>query len=70
MNRKVKSLIETMFLSEQCAMSKVITSVRSAVFRPWHMAHNHFATCLLPCRQHVQSQPRNSLLRCVKLLLL
>jgi len=36
MNRKVKSLKQTVFLSEQCAVSKVITSVRSAVFQPWH----------------------------------
>jgi len=36
MNRKVKSLKQTVFLSEQCAVSKVITNVRSTVFRPWH----------------------------------
>jgi len=24
------------FLSEQCAVSKVTTSVRSSVFQPWH----------------------------------
>jgi len=36
MNRKVKSFKQTMFLSEQCAVSEVTTSVRSAVFRPWH----------------------------------
>jgi len=24
------------FLSEKCAVSKVTTSVRSAVFQPWH----------------------------------
>jgi len=35
-NRKVKSLKRTVFLSEEYAVSKVITSVRSAVFRPWH----------------------------------
>jgi len=35
MNRKVKSFKQTVFLLEQCAMSKV-TSVRRAVFRPWH----------------------------------
>jgi len=33
MNGKVKSLKQTLFLSEQCAVSKVRTSVRSAVFR-------------------------------------
>jgi len=33
MNRKVKSFKQTAFLSEQCAVSKVI-SVRSAVYRP------------------------------------
>jgi len=36
MNRKVKSFKQTVFLSEQCAMSKVITSVWSAVFQLWH----------------------------------
>jgi len=34
MNRKAKSFKLTAFLSEQCAISKVITSVRRAVFRP------------------------------------
>jgi len=34
---------------EQCTVvSKVTTSVRSAVFRPWHSKHR-FATRLLPC---------------------
>jgi len=36
MNRKVKSFKQKVFLSEQCAVSKVATSVRSAVFRHWH----------------------------------
>jgi len=36
MNRKVKFLKQTVFLSEQCAVSKVTTSVRNAVFWPWH----------------------------------
>jgi len=36
MNKKVKSFKETVFLSEQCAMSKVTTSVQRAVFRPRH----------------------------------
>jgi len=35
MNRKFKSFKQTVFLLEQCAVLKV-TSVRSAVFRPWH----------------------------------
>jgi len=35
MNRKVKSLKETVFLSEEYAVSKVIASVRSAVFQTW-----------------------------------
>ena len=35
---------QTVFLSEQCAMSKVTTSGRRAVFRPWQLtqAHNCF----------------------------
>jgi len=36
MNRNVKSFKQAVFLSEQCAMSKVTTSVRRAVVRPWH----------------------------------
>jgi len=32
----VDAFKQTVFLSEQCAMSKVTTSVRRAVFRPWH----------------------------------
>jgi len=36
MNRKVKSFKQTAFLSEQCAVSKVATSVWCAVYRPWH----------------------------------
>jgi len=35
MNGKVKSFKQTAFSSEHCAMSKV-TSVWSALFRPWH----------------------------------
>jgi len=34
MNRKVKSFKQTLFLSEQCVVSKVITSIQSAVFWP------------------------------------
>jgi len=33
---EVKSFKQTVFLPEQCAVSKVTTSVRSAVFLPWH----------------------------------
>jgi len=36
MNRKVKSFEQRVFLSEQCALLKVTTSVRNAVFRLWH----------------------------------
>jgi len=36
MNSKVKSFKQRVFSSEQCAVSEVTTSVRSAVFRPWH----------------------------------
>jgi len=36
MNRKVKSFKQSVFLSEQCAVSKVATTVRSTVFWPWH----------------------------------
>ena len=34
-NRKVKPFKQTVFLSEQCAVSNVTASVRGAVFRPW-----------------------------------
>jgi len=50
MKRKVKSLKQTVFLSEQCAVSKVSTNVISAIFSPLTQAHNRFATHLLPCR--------------------
>jgi len=33
--QKVKSFKQRVFLLEQCAVSKVTTSVLSAVFRPW-----------------------------------
>jgi len=49
MNRKVKSFKQTVFLSEQCAVSKVTTNIWSAVFRPWRGPHR-FATRLLPCQ--------------------
>jgi len=55
-NRKVKSFKETMSLSEQCTVSKVPTSVRSAVFRsgfyratPMHSADYAVARCLSVC---------------------
>jgi len=35
-NRKFKSFKQTVFLSEPCALSKVTTSVQSAVFQPRH----------------------------------
>ena len=61
MNRQVKSLEKTVFLSKQCAMSKVII-VRSAVIRSWHRP----TTCLFI----VRSQPKSSLFGCVQSLLL
>jgi len=55
------------FLAERCAVS----SVQSAVFRPWHNSTVHSATRLLRCRWYIiRSQPINSLFRCVKSLLL
>jgi len=36
MNRKIKSFKQIGYLLEQCAVSKVIASVRSAVFRSRH----------------------------------
>ena len=36
MNRNDKSFKQIVFLLEQCAVSKVTTSVRSAFFCPWH----------------------------------
>jgi len=36
MNRKVKCVEQTVFVLEQCAASKVTTSVQSAVFPWWH----------------------------------
>jgi len=36
MCRKVKSFKQVVFLSEQCAVSKLTTTVRSAVFWSWH----------------------------------
>jgi len=38
------------FVSEQCAVSKVTTSVQSAVFRLWHRLTVVFATYLMPCQ--------------------
>jgi len=36
MNREVKSCKQTVLFLEHCAVSKVLTSVRSAVFQPRH----------------------------------
>jgi len=36
MNRKVKSVPQTVFLLEQCKVSKVTASVQSAVLQPRH----------------------------------
>jgi len=51
MNRKVKSFKQTVFLTEQCAVSKVTTS---QVFKVQtfglDIGHNFFATRLLPCQ--------------------
>jgi len=52
MNRKVKSFKQAVFLSEQCAMSKVTTSDRRAVFRPWHKP-----TIVLPCNTLFEVRP-------------
>ena len=68
MNRKVKSLKQTVFLWEKCVMSKVTTSVPRAVFQPWHRTTIVFP--LVYCPVSIRSQPRNSLLGCVKSLLL
>jgi len=69
MNRKVKSVKQTVFLSEQCAVSKVTTSVRSAVFRPWHRPIV-FSLAYRPVDniRMLFEVRRNSLFRCVKLL--
>jgi len=45
MNRKVESFIQTVFLLEQCAVSKVTTSVWSAVFWPRHRPTIVFVYC-------------------------
>ena len=64
MNRKVESFIQTVFLLEQCAVSKVTTSVWSAVVWPRHRPTIVFAICLLPCQWHaVQTQLRSPLFR-------
>jgi len=70
MNRKAKPLKQTVFLSEQCAVSKVTTSVRSAVFQPRHRPV--IALLLIYCpvdNTIIRSQTRNSLFGCVKSLL-
>jgi len=63
MNRKVKFFKQTMFLLEQCAVSKLTTSVRSAIFWPWHRP-------TIICESfYSPTKPRNSLFGCVKWLL-
>jgi len=49
MNRKVKSFKETVFLSQQCAVSKVTTSSK-CYLSALTQAHNRFATRLVPCQ--------------------
>jgi len=50
MNRIVKIFKKTVFLSEQCALSKVTTRFRSAIFLPLIQTDNRFPTRLLPCQ--------------------
>jgi len=52
MNRKVKSFKQTVFLSEQCAGSKVTTTVRRAVCRPWQ--HSFIALSITHCSNSAQ----------------
>jgi len=47
LSRKVKSFKQTLRLLEQCAVSKITTSVRSAVFWPWHMRPQLFCHSLI-----------------------
>jgi len=58
MNRKVKSFKQAVFLSEQCAVLNV-TSVRSAVFRPWHrptilFCYSFIALSIVRCSKSAQ----------------
>jgi len=70
MNRKFKCFKQTMFLLEQCAMSKVTTSVRRTVFLPWCRPTIVFHLFITMSISRCWSQPRNSLFWCVKSLLL
>jgi len=58
MNRNVKSFKQTVFLSEQCAVSKVTTSVRRAVFqprrRPTIVLHSFIALSIIRCSKSAQ----------------
>ena len=54
---KLNLFKQIVFLSGQSAVSKVTTSVRSAVFRPFTQAHNRFAAHLLPCRLLLEVSP-------------
>jgi len=48
MNRKLKSLKQTLFLSEQCAPLKVTEGIWSAVFRPWRGPTNFLPLVFCP----------------------
>jgi len=61
---------QTMFLLEQCTVLEVITKCLKCSLLDVTQAQNRFDTCLLPCRQHLRSQPRNLLFQCIKSLLL
>jgi len=49
MNRTVKSFKQKVFLSEQCAVSKLTTKCSKCSLSALTQAHNRFATRLLPC---------------------
>jgi len=69
MNRKVNSFKQTVFLSEQCAMSKV-TSVLRAVFQLWHRLKlfSHSFIALSITRRSKSAQ--KFAVQCIKSLLL
>jgi len=48
-NGKVKHFKETVFLSEQCAVSKLNNKCSKCSLSALTEARNRFATCLLPC---------------------
>jgi len=61
MNRKVKSLKQTVFLPEQCTVSKIITNVSNEVFRPRHrhrgtqsFCHSFIALSITRCSKSTQ----------------